>query len=143
VVHHGEDAGLHGALGCRLIDDALLQPQRWQLQADAFIDDPGHELRFAEHVDDVDTLAGLEHLGQIAKACRRGLPKNGRLRPGDRDCAVAESLQRARHAVAGTRGIGRQADHGDYLGGTQQLLDLFLGRVHEHGGSLAFACVGV
>ena len=54
------------------------------------------------------------------------------LRRGDRDDAVAEALQRTRHAVAGARRVGRQAHHGDGAGRAQQLLDLCLGRVREH-----------
>ena len=54
AVHDREDAGVARLLRGSFIDDAVLQPQRRHLQANAVLDDAGNVFGPAEYVDHVD-----------------------------------------------------------------------------------------
>src|SRR5258708_26287022 len=51
AVHHSEYPGRDRLLGRRLVDHAILQPKRRQLQSDAVVDDCRNMLRSPEHID--------------------------------------------------------------------------------------------
>src|SRR6185295_7594392 len=59
-VHHDEHSRRARAFSRRFVDHTELQPQRFQPKANAILDDRGHGLRLAEHIDNIDRLASLE-----------------------------------------------------------------------------------
>ena len=107
-----------------------------QLEADAVVDDRCHVLGAPEDVDDVDLLAGREHLAQMVEVGDAALAEHARHGGIHRDHAIAEALQRARHAVARARGVGAEAHDRDDARAAQQRLDLGgRGVLEGHGGA--------
>ena len=140
-VHDREDTRLHRARGRALINDALLQPQRRQLQTNARLDDARDVLAAAEDIDDVDPLVGRQRLRQLIERGDRRLTEDGFGERVHRDDPVAEALQGLRHAVTRPRPVWRESDDGDGARGAQELRDALGRRVHEHDGSMALAFV--
>ncbi len=54
AIHHGEEACVARTTCGNLVDDAILQPQRWKFQTDAVVDDGGDVLGSAEDIDEID-----------------------------------------------------------------------------------------
>lgn len=132
AVHHGEDAGGLRARRGFLVHHAVLEPERRELQPDAGIDDRRHVLGTTEDVHDVHPLAGGQHLGQVIEVGDRPLAErrvDGRI---DRNHAVAEALQAARHAMARARGVGRQPDDSYGARRAQQPLDFLRLGIAKH-----------
>ncbi len=88
--------------------------------------------RAAKHVDDIDPLAGFEHVGQMPEVGDRSLAQHRSGSGCDGDHTVAEILQRAGHPVARAGRVGRQPYDGDHLCGTQELGNLGRRGILEH-----------
>src|SRR5437762_6415348 len=109
AVHHCEDPGLNRALGGGLVDDALLQPQRRELETYAVGDDPRHVLGTAEDIDDVHALGAAQYFGQLIERGHRGLAQDALRGRRHRDDPVAEALHGPRHTVARAGAIDRKS----------------------------------
>jgi len=96
-----------------------------------------HRARRRLLIDDVDPLVGPHHLRQLIEGGDRRLTENRLGERVHRDDAVAETLQRLRHAVTRPRPVRRQTDDGDGAGGAQEPRDILRLRVQEHPGSVA------
>ena len=131
-IHDREDARALGFLGGGYVDYAVLEPQRRELQADAIFHDARDMLGTPEDIDDVDFLARRQDLLQVIQIGHGALTQHGIDRRCHGDDPVAEALQRTGHAVAGARGVGGQADHGNDPGRLQELGNLLLRGVLEH-----------
>ena len=129
AVHHHLESGGFGALGCLLVDDAKLHPDRLGADENRLVDRFAGHLRAAEDVDDIDRLADLGELGPDELAMD-ALAGDLRI---DREDAVAVVLEEPHDAVRGAaRAVGR-TDHADGASVRQKLGNVLV-TGQRHGG---------
>ena len=80
------------------------------LQADAVIDDRGDMLGLPKDIDDIDAFTGRQHLWKMIEVGRGAQSFPVGDRRVHRHDAIAEPSQRGCDLIAGTAGIGGQAD---------------------------------
>src|SRR5437016_8132753 len=105
AVHNHGQSSRAGLPGRGFMDYSLLQPNRWNIEPDSFVDDLGDELGTPEDVDHVDLLRnlgkasvgfGAEHFALV------GIHRNN---------AISLALHVLRDAEARTHRVRRKADH--------------------------------
>jgi hypothetical protein len=131
-VHHGEDAGCAGALGGRLVDDAILEPESREFEPDAVGDNGRNVLGPSENTHDVHVLIGAEDIGHMIEVADRSLAEDRAAPRGDRHDAITETLQGSGDTVTRACRIGRQSDNRDDPRGAQKPGDLLGTRIDEH-----------
>jgi hypothetical protein len=102
AVHHSEYSGRDRLLSRRLVNHAILQPKRGQLQSDAVVDDCRNMLRSTEDIDYVNPLARLQDIGQMIKVGNGLFAEEGAAARRDWNDSVAKALELLRDTVAGS-----------------------------------------
>jgi len=135
-IHYREDPGVVRAFGGGLIDDAILEPQGGEPQADAFADDPRNMLGPAKHIHDIHMLTRAQHVWQMRKVWYGLLAEdNFRGRSYGND-PITETLQSARHTMTRPRRVRGESDHRYDTSRAQKLGNLLAGGIGEHGSVL-------
>jgi hypothetical protein len=106
AVHHGENTGITGTRRRRLIDHAILEPQRGQSQLDALVDNASHVFRPAEDIDNVHPLIGTQRFRQMLQVGHHRLTQNHLGVRRHWNDSITKALQSARHTVTGPSRVG-------------------------------------
>ena len=120
-----------------LVDDAFLQPEIPDAEADAAFDDARDMLGSAKHVHDI------RQPGQAFQVWIGPLAQHLGYQRAHRDDAIAGALQAARNAKTGARRVGRQTYHGYTMHFAQQAADFIGGGVGELHGKCAKCCAAI
>jgi hypothetical protein len=92
AIHHREDPGVARTLGSTFIDNAILEPQRGELQPDALVDNRRDMLWPTKYVYDVHLFAGSQHVRQMCKIRDSRLAEDGFRSGGNGDDAITKAL---------------------------------------------------
>ena len=123
VVHDNFDAGGLGFGGGFLVDDAFLQPEVGDLEADDFVDDGGDVLGTTEDVDELN-FAGMGGRGG-SEVREGGFSERGQDAGIDGKDAIALALDETRDSITGAAFVVGEADDGDGFGAVEDFLDGF------------------
>lgn len=93
AIHDGKYSRIRGPLRGLIVDDAVLEPNCGDPQADALIDDRGNMLGAPEDIDNVDALAGSQHFVHAIKTRDYRFAEQGSSRRVDRNDPITELLK--------------------------------------------------